>query len=87
MRYLIRATSPVTVYAISPAGEVVRQFVVRAPGIKASPLFGGVRVAKNRLVVQGAQACDSTSDSCRSTVYAVFDATTGKQLATYELAR
>jgi hypothetical protein len=81
--YLMRATSPVTVYAISSAGEVVRQIVVRAPSIKASPNFG-IRVAQNRLAIQFRQSCGDTSDSCRSSAYTVVDATTGKQLATYE---
>jgi hypothetical protein len=71
--YLMRATSPVTVYAISPAGEVVHQIVVRAPSGKASPPYEfGIRVAKNRLVVEFLNA------------YSVVDATTGEQLATYE---
>jgi hypothetical protein len=72
--YLMRATSPVTVYAISPAGEVVHQIVVRAPSGKASPPYEfGIRVAKNRLVVQFSR-----------NAYTVVDATTGEQLATYE---
>jgi hypothetical protein len=37
--YLMRATSPVTVYASSSAGEVVHQIVVRAPSGKASPPY------------------------------------------------
>jgi hypothetical protein len=72
--YLMRATSPVTVYAISPAGEVVHQIVVRAPSDKAAPPYDfGIRVAENRLVVQFSR-----------TAYTVVDAATGEQLATYE---
>jgi hypothetical protein len=71
--YLMKATSPVTVYAILSAGEVLHQIVVRAPSGKASPPYNfGIRVAKNRLVVQFPNA------------YTVVDATTGEQLATYE---
>ena len=81
--YLMRATSPATVYAISPSGEVVRKIVIDAPGEKGGPNFG-IRVAKNRLVVKFTHPCESPSHSCRSTVYAVVDATTGKQLAVYE---
>jgi hypothetical protein len=62
--YLIRPTSPVTVYAISATGEVVHKIVVGAPGGKGSPIFG-IRVAKNKLVVRFAHACDSTNDSCQ----------------------
>jgi hypothetical protein len=58
--------------------------VVNAPGNTGSPNFG-IRVAKNRLVVQFHRSCDSTVDgSCRSSSYTVVDATTGKRLAAYE---
>jgi hypothetical protein len=71
--YLMRP-SPCTVYAISSAGEVVHQIVVRAPSGKASARCGfGIRVGKNRLVVQFSR-----------NAYTVVDATTGEQLATYE---
>jgi hypothetical protein len=83
--YLMRATSPAAVYAISAAGDVVRKIVVSPPAGTGSPYFG-LRVAKNRLVVQFRRSCDSTaaSDSCRSSTYAVVDATTGQKLAAYE---
>jgi hypothetical protein len=83
--YLMRATSPVTVYAISSSGGVVRKIVVEAPSPQAWPKFG-VRVAKNRLAVQFGQRC-AEADSCRSNIYSVVDATTGKHLATYEAAK
>jgi len=83
--YLMRATSPATVYAISAEGEVVRKIVVKAPTGTGSPDFG-IRVVKNRLTVQFRLNCDSTveSDSCQSSSYAVVDATTGQRLAGYE---
>jgi hypothetical protein len=83
--YLMRATSPASVYAISAAGDVVRKIVVSPPSGTGSPYFG-IRVVKNRLVVQFHRNCDSTaaSDSCRSSSYAVVDATTGQKLAAYE---
>ena len=83
--YLMRATSPAAVYAISAAGEVVRKIVVSAPTGMGTPYFG-IRVVKNRLAVQFRRDCDNTVDSgsCRSTTYAVVDATTGKRLAAYE---
>lgn len=88
--YLVRATSPgfpVTVYAISPDGEVVHQIVVRAPSPKAGPNWD-LRVAKNRLAVQFVQSCGgASSDSCRPQTYTVVDTTTGKQLAVYEAAK
>jgi hypothetical protein len=83
--YLMRATSTASVYAISAAGDVVRKIVVSPPAGTGSPYFG-LRVVKNRLVVQFRRSCDSTaaSDSCRSSTYAVVDATTGQRLAAYE---
>ncbi len=83
--YLMRATSPATVYAISDAGVVVRKIVVSAP-TGAGKSYFGIRVVKNRLAVQFRRGCDSTADSgsCRSSSYAVVDATTGKKLALYE---
>jgi len=41
-----------------------------------------IRVVKNRLAVQFRRSCDA--DSCRTSTYAVVDATTGKTLAAYE---
>ena len=79
--YLMRATSPPTVYAISTPGDVVRKIVVRAPAGMGVPDFG-IRVVKNRLAVQFHRDCDS--DSCRRSAYAVVDAITGKPLAAYE---
>jgi hypothetical protein len=82
--YLMRATSPVQVYAISAVGDVVRKIVVSAPGNTGSPNFG-IRVAKSRIVVQFRRTCDSTGDSaCRSSTYSVVDGATGKRLAAYE---
>jgi hypothetical protein len=83
--YLMRATSPPSVYAISVSGDVVHKIVVEAPTVTATPTFG-IRVVKNRLVVQFRRSCDDTADpdSCRSSAYAVVDATTGKRLAAYE---
>jgi hypothetical protein len=54
--YLMRATSPAVVYAISAAGEVARKITVAPPGGTGSPQFG-LRVSKNRLVVQFRRNC------------------------------
>ena len=79
--YLMRATSPAIVYAISPAGKVVRKVAVAAPSGAGLPQFG-LRVVKNKLAVQFRRTCDSNIDhgSCGGSIYAVFDATTGKRL-------
>jgi hypothetical protein len=81
----MRATSPPSVYAISAAGDVVRKIVVKAPTATGMPNFG-IRVIKNRLVVRFHRSCDVSADpdSCRSSTYAVVDATTGQKLAAYE---
>jgi hypothetical protein len=83
--YLMRATSPPSVYAISAVGDVVRKIVVSPPTGIGSADFG-LRVVNNRLTVQFNRSCDGTanSDSCRISTYAVVDATTGQKLAAYE---
>jgi hypothetical protein len=80
--YLMRATSPAIVYAISPAGDVLRTMVVKAPSSAGTPEFG-LRVVKNRLLLQFRRKCDR-GNSCQGSIYAVVDATTGKMLAAYE---
>jgi len=82
--YLMRATSPATVYVISAAGEVVRKIVVSAPGDKGLPDFW-LRVAKSKLAVAFRKGCDSLLHprSCEGTVYVVVDAETGKRVADY----
>ncbi len=86
--YLMRATSPATVYAISPAGEVVRKIVVSAPTDVGLPDFG-IRVVNNRLAIKFSSGCENFLDlnSCHGTVYVVVDATTGRRLASYEAGR
>jgi len=83
--YLMRATSPATVYVISAAGEVVRKIVVSAPTDAGLPDMG-IRVAKNKLAVRFSRGCDGALNlgSCDGRVYTVVDATTGQRLADYE---
>jgi len=83
--YLLRSTSPATVYVISSAGEVIRKIVVTAPTDKGLPDFG-IRVVKNRLAVKFNRECDDTLvfNSCQGSVYTVVNATTGQKLADYE---
>ena len=83
--YLMRATSPATVYVISPAGEVIRKIAVGAPTDTGLPDFW-LRVAKNKLAIKFSRSCDSAVhlSSCRGTIYTVVDATTGQRLANYE---
>jgi hypothetical protein len=84
--YLMRATSPPTIYAISSTGEVVRKIVVQGPAGAGWPKFG-IRVIKNRLVVEFYRECTNSldSNSCKGTVFSVLDTSTGKPLANYSL--
>jgi hypothetical protein len=87
--YLMRATLPTVVYAISATGEVMRKITVAAPGGKGwSPDFA-IGIAKNRLAVQFRRTCDGTvdSDSCRKHGFVVVDAASGKRLNEYEADR
>jgi hypothetical protein len=83
--YLMRATSPATVYAISAAGEVVRKIAVKAPAEMGLPAFG-IRAVKGKLAVKFYRKCEGAMpfDSCRGSVYTVVDAKSGQELATYE---
>ena len=81
--YLMRPTTPAVVYAISPAGDVLRTLRVVAPMGAGAPWFG-LRVVKNRSLIQFRRDCAPNVSSCIGSVYAILDATTGRSLATYE---
>lgn len=85
LAYLMRATSPATVYAISASGEVVRKIVVKAPTEMGLPAFG-LRVVKSKLAIKFHSRCEGAPpfDSCRGSVYTVVDAKSGQKLADYE---
>jgi hypothetical protein len=84
--YLMRATSSPTVYVISSTGEVIHKIVAQAPTGVGWPNFG-IRVIKNRLVVEFHRECASQLERsvCKGTIFSVLDATTGKRLADYAL--
>lgn len=81
--YLMRPTTPAVVYAISRAGDVLRTLRVVAPTGAGIPEFG-LRVIKNRLLIQFPRGCAPDASSCVGSIYAIFDATTGKRLAAYQ---
>jgi hypothetical protein len=81
--YLMRPTTPAVVYAISPNGDVLRTLRVAAPTGAGAPWFG-LRVVKNRLLIQFRRGCAPNVSSCVGSFFAILDATTGKRLATYE---
>lgn len=82
--YLMSATAPPTVYAISSTGEVVHKIVVPSPAGAAWPRFG-IRVIKNKLLVEFYRECTNRLDrgSCKGTVFSVLEASTGKPLVNY----
>jgi hypothetical protein len=86
--YLMRATSPPVVYAISSTGEIVRNFVVKGPAGTAVPAFG-FRAAKGKLLVEFYRECQDPAEisSCRGRLYTVVDAKTGVRMADYEPAQ
>jgi hypothetical protein len=83
--YLMRATSPTTVYVISAAGEVIRKIVVNAPTDAGLPR-SDIRVVKDKLAVSFFRACDDAYDltSCHGRFYTVVDSKTGRRLADYD---
>jgi hypothetical protein len=82
--YLMRATAPPTVYAISSTGEVVHKIVAPGPADAAWPRFG-IRVIKNKLIVEFYRECLNRLDesSCEGTALSVLEAGTGKPLVNY----
>lgn len=77
--YLMRRTSPTTVYVISSTGEVMRKLVIAPP--YAGQMPGGMQVSKNKLAMKFYRECASTT--CEGASYTVVDATTGERLADY----
>lgn len=77
--YLMRRTSPATIYVISSAGQVVRKLVIASPNAGQMP--GAMQVSKNKLAIKFYREC--TSEGCWGASYTVVDATTGKKLADY----
>jgi len=86
--YLMRATSPATVYVISPTGDMVRRIVVSAPTDTGLTTFG-IRVAKNKLAIKFSRTCDGAPgiESCEGVIYTVVDASTGQKLGDYQAGK
>jgi hypothetical protein len=77
--YLMRGTSPATLYVISSTGEVLRKLVVAPPYVGQMP--GGMQISKNKLAMKFFREC--TSLTCKGGSYTVIDAATGEKLAEY----
>lgn len=79
--YVMRASSPATVYVISPAGKIVRVIKLEAPFEKASPVM--LMLDAGRLAIEFSDpAADDTSD----TTIRVADGLTGEKIADYRIA-
>jgi len=81
--YLMRPTNPAVVYGISRSGEMLRTLQVPAPAGAGDPWFG-LRVVKNRLVIQYRRDCGPAVRACVGSIFTVLDATSGKTLAVYQ---
>jgi hypothetical protein len=77
--YLMRSTSPATVYVISSSGEVVRTLSIEPAGSGQLPF--DMQVAGGRIAVEFALYC--SADHCEGRNFTVADATTGQKLSDY----
>jgi hypothetical protein len=81
--YLLRATSPPRLYAVSPAGQVVREFEIPSTGAGSPIQFGTAGIDK--LFVQFAHVNRSGDDKSGKMIM-IFDPNTGQVSAVYRLA-
>jgi hypothetical protein len=75
--YLMRRTSPATVYVISSSGELLRTLKIEPPDVGQMPM--GMRVAEGRIAIQF--SCSSSDGEYQGTNFVVADATTGEKLS------
>jgi hypothetical protein len=79
--YLMRRTSPASVYVISSTGEVVRKLVIAPPFAGQMP--GGMQVSQNKIALMFRRDCTSSITCEGAASYTVVDAITGEKLADY----
>ncbi len=79
--YVMRASSPATVYVISPTGKIVRVVKVDSPFEKATPIM--LMLDAGRLAIEFS---DPTADDTSDTTIRVADALTGEKIADYRIA-
>jgi hypothetical protein len=77
--YLMRRTSPATVYLISAAGELVR--TLRIDPADTGQMPSDMQVAAGRIAVEFSLSC--SADQCQGANFTVSDATTGQKLSEY----
>ena len=81
--YLMRASNPVRIYALSPTGEVVHEWSVRPPRGDVIPMEMSL-AGQNRLLLEFGHPA-TRKDSKLHMVLALLDLGTGKVTATYKL--
>jgi hypothetical protein len=77
--YLMRRTSPATVYVISSAGELLRTLSIEPADVGQMP--EDMRVAEGRIAVEFDVSC--FSDHCEGRNFTVANASTGQKLSDY----
>src|ERR1700736_1742383 len=77
--YLMRRTSPATVYVISSSGDLLRTLSIEPADNGQMPY--DMRVAEGRIAVEFSLSC--SADHCEGANFTVADATTGQKLFDY----
>jgi hypothetical protein len=77
--YLMRRTSPATVYVISASGELARTLKIEPENFGQMP--SDMQVADGRIAMEFSLHC--SSDRCEGVSFTIADATTGQKLANY----
>jgi hypothetical protein len=77
--YLMRRTSPATVYVISSSGELLRTLTVEPANNGQMPL--DMQIGEGRIVVEFSLSC--SADHCDGANFTVADANTGQKLSDY----
>jgi hypothetical protein len=75
--YLMRSTSPATVYVISSSGELLRTLKIEPPDFGQIPV--DMRVAEGRIAIRFSRS--SSGEGYQGTNFVVADATTGEKLS------
>jgi hypothetical protein len=77
--YLMRRTSPATVYVISASGELVRTLKIEPENVGQMP--SDMQIADGRIAIEFSLHC--SSERCEGVNFTIADATTGQKLADY----
>ncbi len=77
--YLMRRTSPATVYVISSSGELLRTLMIEPADTGQMPM--DMQVAKGRIAVEFNLAC--SADRCQGSNFTVAHAETGQKISDY----